>query len=112
MVTNNLEFIETSPPTKSLAFADISFITVPPVKVEPPPPPPVNATPPIMSEALDGINSRPPKETSEDTRTLELKLASPFKVEVPATYKREFSEVSPLAKSRPFRLISSETMSW
>ena len=82
------------------------------VEVEPPPLPPVNATPPIMSEPFDGINSRPPKETSEDTRTLELKEASPFRVDVPATYKREFSEVSPLAKRRPFRLKSSETISW
>ena len=217
--TYKREFSETSPPTNSLAFADISFATVPPVKVEPPPPP-VNATPPIMSELFDGINRRPPKdtslptktlllklaspfrvdvpvtdkvpseiipvtavivvnalivvvvsidpadkvdngavippltvipllaviipaavipllakispvtliapvnsdapftkrrppkETSEDTKTLLLKDASPFKMDVPATYKREFSEVSPLAKSRPFRLMSSETMSW
>ena len=62
---------EASPPTNSREFNDISFATVPPLKV------PVKGTPPIISELFDGTYKRPPKETSEPTRTLLLKLASP-----------------------------------
>ena len=59
---------------------------------------------------LAGKNILPPNEASPPTKIRLLKLASPTRLDVPATYKREFSEVSPLAKSRPFNEISSETI--
>ena len=62
--------METSPPTNSLVFNDISFATIPPLKV------PVKGTPPMISELFDGTYKRPPKETSLPTKTLPLKLES------------------------------------
>ena len=58
-----------------------------------------------------GKNNLPANDKSLPMMTRLLKEASPFNVDVPSTYKREFSEMSPLAKSRPFRLRSSDTMS-
>ena len=98
--------METSPPTKSLEFADISFATAPPVNTVPP----EKGTPPMISELFDGTYKRPPKETSDPTKTRLLKLASPTRLDVPATYNREFMETSLDTKRRPFRLISSETI--
>ena len=101
--TYKLLFIETSPPTKSFEFADISFATIPPVKV-----PPVKGTPPIISEPFDGINIRPPKDTSLPTRTLLLNDASLVPVtdnlpdvviapapEIPPAFVNAVTEVNP-----------------